>query len=112
MGQDRGDIGDDVVADLDAEPAELGDAPVDEAEEVLATRVPGGQSYLPTGPRQRLEDDDLVAPFAGDAGGLQPPGPAPTTTIRRRVAAGAIVCGIEPSRPVAALWMHTAASPS
>ena len=74
VGQDRVDIGDDVVPKIDAELGELGEAPVDDAHQVLATRVPCGQPHLPARPRHRLEDDDLVAPFGADAGGLRPTG--------------------------------------
>ena len=97
-----------VVADVDTEPRALGDAPVDDALEVLAARVAHGEVELAAGPRHRLEQHDVVPPLARDPGGLEPgrPGPDDHHAARRR--RRSMSCGIVCSRLVAALWRHSA----
>ena len=73
--QHVGGLGQGVVAHVDAEASELGDAPLDDAQQVLAARVAGGEADLAAGPRHRLQHDDVVAALARDACRLQPARP-------------------------------------
>ena len=65
-------LGHDVVADADAQALELGQPPVDDADQLLAARIAGEQPDLPAGFAGRLEHGHPVAPFGSDAGGFEP----------------------------------------
>ena len=64
-------LGDHVVADVDPEPGELGDPPLDDAQQVAPARIARRQPDLPAGPRHRLEHGHLVAALAGHPGRFQ-----------------------------------------
>ena len=76
QGQDIGDVGHRVEAELDARVPALRHEPVDDADEI---REPGGragsEADLPARIRGRLEQDDAVAALGRDARGLQAGGP-------------------------------------
>ncbi len=75
VGIEGGDVvplGNDVVAHVDTEAGELAHPPLDDAQQVLAPGVAGGQPDLTAGPRHRLEQHDVVAALAGDPGRLEP----------------------------------------
>ena len=104
----------DVVADLDAEALQFGKPPVDDADQLLAARVLRGEPDLAAGLRGGLQHDHRMAALGGDARRLEPGGAGADHHhfLQRAVGLRPITCGIVASRPVAALWMHSASPPS
>ena len=71
-GQNVLGLGPEVVADADSEPLELGQPPVDDADELAAARVLDGQADLTAGLGGGLQHRHLVAALGGDPRRLKP----------------------------------------
>ena len=67
-------LGPDIVADVDAEPLEFGQPPVDDADQLLAARVLRGEPDLAAGLSSRFQHRHRMAALGGDARRLQPGG--------------------------------------
>ena len=69
-------VGVGVDAHVDTQPGQFAVAPLDDAHQVLASRVARREPDLATGPRHRLEQHDVVPALGADPGRLQTAGTA------------------------------------
>jgi len=106
-------LGPDIVAQLGAEPVEFGDAPVDDADKLLATRVLGSEPDLTAGLRAA---SSTVTAWPRSAATRAASSPAAPAADHHHLLQGTVAprdnVRNDASRPVAALWTHSASPPS